>query len=173
MQKKQLGANQYTFRDVAWCVFNMKIKELYEQNDISPITLIYKNMALLLFEFDSNFKRGTFFLLAALYCEANGISYFYDIKCYYDGYTTKAGLAKSFYDIDIEIIADILLSYIDYIKEIDLKDVINFVQIPIRICTESDFTALVNELTIADYFDDKKWNSFFTKKYNQYINSLT
>lgn len=58
--KKQLSFKQYSFRDVTWAVFNNRIHKMYEMQDISCISSVYRDMAQLLFEFDNDQKQGTF-----------------------------------------------------------------------------------------------------------------
>lgn len=171
--KQQLSFNQYTFRDVAWVVFNNRIHKMYERQDISFVSSVYRDMAQLLFEFDNNQQQGTFFLLVALYCEINGTHFFYNIKNFYDGYITKEQLKEFYYEIFIEDTTDFILDRTNYIDQIDLEKVFNFVKLPMQICSKSDFILLVEDLKHASTFDTEKWNAFFEKKYQQYITTLT
>lgn len=117
-------------------------------------------------------KNRELFLLVALYCEVNCTISYHNIKSFYDGYITKEQLKESYCDFYIDYIASLIIGRTNYIDQIDLEKVFDLVKLPMQICSKSDFCLLTEELKHASTFDSEKWNTFFEKKYYQYIATL-
>lgn len=170
---QQLGSG-YNFKDIVWSIFNDRIRSSYTKRNFLDIIYTYKCMSELIFEYDKNQKEGTFYLLVSFYCNISGIDYFYSIEQFQKKYITKSSLEhmKCHIFINDQIVKQIR-DNVDFFDQNTLKQVTEFVNLPIQLCSQSDFFDIIDEIKNVSPFNNQKWEAHFHTKYKEYVSSLT